>query len=83
MIAALRVLIAIAVLTFTGAAEARHARHAAALDVCRIYGFAPHTRDYALCRMNVRRYWTTGPCADPAFSAWHRDYCHINLPPYI
>lgn len=83
MIAALRVLIAILMLTLAGAAQARHARHAAALDFCRIYGFVPHTRDYGLCRMNVRHYWTTGPCADPAFGAWHHDYCHINLPPYI
>src|SRR5271167_5120052 len=47
-----------------------------AIDKCRIYGFPPHTRDYALCRMNVRRFWTTGPCADPYFAAIHREYCH-------
>ena len=32
-----------------------------AIDKCRIYGFPPHSRDYALCRMNVRRFWTTRP----------------------
>ena len=25
-----------------------------AIDKCRIYGFPPHSRAYALCRMNVR-----------------------------
>jgi hypothetical protein len=54
-----------------------------AIDKCRIYGFPPHTRDYALCRMNVRRFWTTGPCADPYFAAIHREYCHLNPPPFI
>jgi hypothetical protein len=54
-----------------------------AIDKCRIYGFPPHSRDYALCRMNVRRFWTTGPCADPYFAAIHREYCHLNPPPFI
>ncbi len=36
-----------------------------AIDKCRIYGFPPHSRDYALCRMNVRRFWTTGPALTP------------------
>jgi len=54
-----------------------------AIDKCRIYGFRPHTRDYALCRMNVRRFWTTGPCANPYFAAIHREYCHLNPPPFI
>jgi hypothetical protein len=54
-----------------------------AIDKCRIYGFPPHSRDYALCRMNVRRFWTTGPCADPYFAAIRREYCHLNPPPFI
>jgi len=50
---------------------------------CQIYGYVPHTRDYALCRTNVRRYWTTGPCGDAGFAATHREYCHLNLPPFL
>ena len=52
-------------------------------DQCRIYGYVPHSRDYALCRMNVRRYWTTGRCADTSYAAAHREYCHLNPPPFI
>ncbi len=53
------------------------------IDKCRIYGFPPHSRAYSECRMNVRRFWTTGPCADPYFAAIHREYCHLNPPPFI
>ena len=53
------------------------------IDKCRIYGFPPHSRDYAVCRMNLRHFWTTGPCADPAFAAFNREYCHLNPPPFI
>jgi hypothetical protein len=55
----------------------------ATFDQCRIYGYAPHTRDYALCRMNLRRYWTTGPCGDMSYALTHREYCHLNSPPFI
>ncbi|HML07718.1 MAG TPA: hypothetical protein VK430_06265 [Xanthobacteraceae bacterium] len=55
----------------------------AAADQCLIYGFVPHSSAYAQCRMNVRRYWTTGPCADAGFAAIHREYCHLNPPPFI
>jgi hypothetical protein len=52
-------------------------------DQCRIYGYAPHTRDYALCRMNLRRYWTTGRCGNWGYAVMHREYCHLNPPPFI
>ena len=48
-----------------------------------IYGYAPHKRDYALCRMNVRRYWTTGRCGDWGYALAHREFCHLYLPPFI
>jgi hypothetical protein len=48
----------------------------AAGDTCALYGYAPHTRDYAVCRANLRYYWNTGPCADPRFVAVHRWHCH-------
>jgi hypothetical protein len=59
------------------------AREFLAIDKCLIYGFPLHSRDYAVCRMNLRRFWTTGPCADPAFAAIYREYCHLNPPPFI
>ena len=49
---------------------------AAASDTCALYGYARHTRDYAVCRANLRYYWNTGPCADPRFVAVHRWHCH-------
>lgn len=55
----------------------------AAIDQCRLYGFARGTWDYAACRMDVRRYWTTGPCSSSSFAALHRGYCHLNPPPFI
>lgn len=58
-------------------------RQTAAIDQCRVYGFAPHTAAYATCQANVRHYWTTGPCADAAFVAIHREYCHLNPPPFL
>jgi hypothetical protein len=50
---------------------------------CRLYGFLPHTHAYALCRMEVRRYWTTPPCGDAFFAFAHREYCHLNPPPFF
>ena len=58
-------------------------RTAAAIDQCQLYGFARGTWDYAACRIDVRHYWTTGPCGSPSFAALHRGYCHLNLPPFI
>ncbi len=49
---------------------------AAASDTCQLYGYVPHTRDYAMCRANLRHYWNTGPCADAQFVAAHRWHCH-------
>lgn len=59
------------------------ATQVAAIDQCRLYGFTPGSRDYAECRMDVRRYWTTGPCGSARFAAMHRGYCHLNPPPFI
>jgi hypothetical protein len=50
-------------------------------DICWHYGFAPHTRAFSACLMNVRHYWSTGPCAEPEFAAVHLRYCH-ELPPF-
>jgi hypothetical protein len=49
----------------------------AGAEVCRYYGFPPHTRAFAACLMNVRHYWSTGPCADPSFAAVHVRYCNV------
>jgi len=49
---------------------------AATDDTCQLYGYAPHTRDYAVCRMNLRHYWNAGPCADSRFVAAHPRHCH-------
>ena len=54
-----------------------------AFDQCRLYGYAPHTRAYALCRLDVRRYWTTAPCGNVDFALAHREYCHLNPPPFL
>ena len=62
---------------------AHPAARSAAMDQCRLYGFTPGTRDYAECRVDVRRYWTTGPCGSSSFAALHRGYCHLNPPPFI
>jgi hypothetical protein len=60
----------------SGAGAAR----AAAIDTCRSYGFARGTRDYGECRMNVRHFWTTGPCGNTSFALAHRGYCHLYPP---
>lgn len=67
-----------------GAADlaVHRARHAAT-DQCLLYGFTPGSRDYAECRVDVRRYWTTGPCGSSSFAMLHRGYCHLNPPPFI
>jgi hypothetical protein len=76
-------LIAGTVLIAHGANTAPVATQAAAMDQCRLYGFTPGSRDYAECRMDVRRYWTTGPCGSARFAAIHRGYCRLNPPPFI
>jgi len=65
------------------AAQDASAAQFATFDQCRIYGYVPRTRDYAACRANLRRYWTTGPCRDRGYAMTHREYCHLNLPPFI
>jgi hypothetical protein len=76
----LRLLLILAGITIAGGANAAQW---ATFDQCRIYGYTPHTRDYALCGMNVRRYWTTGPCGDSGYASAHREYCHLYPPPFI
>jgi hypothetical protein len=76
----LRLLALVAALAGPGPASARHL---AALDQCRLYGYFPHTAAYAQCRLNVRRYWTTGPCGYADFALTHREYCHLNPPPFL
>jgi len=61
-------------------ADCASAAQLAANDTCSRYGFAPATHDDAACRMNVRHYWTTGPCGDNRFARTHRRYCHLNPP---
>ncbi len=81
----LRLVLIVAAMAFVDHAGAGSAQslQGAAIDRCRIYGFAPHSRDYAQCRMNVRRFWTTGPCGSGDFASMHREYCHLNPPPFI
>ncbi len=79
----LRLLIASAVMIANGASAAQVAKQAVAIDQCRLYGFTTGSRDYAECRVDVRRYWTTGPCDSRRFAAIHRGYCHLNPPPFI
>ena len=76
----LRLLLILASAMVAGGASAAQREK---FDQCRIYGYVPHSRDYALCRMNVRRYWTTGPCSDISYATAHREYCHLNPPPFI
>ena len=45
--------------------------------VCQYYGFPRHTRAFSACILNVRHYWSTGPCADPNFVAVHVRYCNV------
>jgi len=49
----------------------------AAPDTCQLYGYVPHTRAYSECRLNLRRYWSTGACADGVFASVHRRTCHL------
>jgi len=71
------------IVTALASQQAAAAGQHMAYDQCRLYGYAPHTYAYAQCRQNVRRYWTTGPCADPDFAWAHREYCHLNPPPFL
>jgi hypothetical protein len=50
-------------------------------NICSFYGFPQHTRAFSACLTNVRRYWSTGPCAHSEFAAVHVRYCH-ELPPF-
>jgi hypothetical protein len=79
----LRILLMLAGTIGAGSAGSAGAATSATFDQCRIYGYAPHTRDYALCRMNVRRYWTTGRCGDWGYALAHREFCHLYPPPFI
>ncbi len=59
------------------AADGAGATQIAATDTCSLYGYPRGTHDYAVCRMNVRHYWSTGPCSDSRFASVHRRYCHL------
>ena len=77
----LLLLLVAAALTAAAAATA-NAKHLvgkkfAANDLCQAYGYAAGTHAYWECRLNVRRYWTTGPCGDSGFASVHRRYCNI------
>jgi len=78
-----RLLLLLLLLGATTLSAGAGAAQLAAFDQCRLYGYVPHTLAYAQCRMDVRQYWTTGPCGDPGFAWSHREYCHLNLPPFI
>ncbi len=68
--------------TICAAGSTRAADYGAA-DICRLYGYAPHSADYRLCHSNARHYWSTGPCARADHALAHRDYCHLDLPPFF
>jgi hypothetical protein len=72
----LRLLLIATAGTVAGSAGAQPA----VVDACRLYGFAPHTADYRECRLNLRHYWSTGPCRDGRFAWTHRGYCHLYPP---
>jgi hypothetical protein len=63
-------------ITFTNSAGAAAGRYADA-TICRAYGFPPHTRAFSACLMNVRHYWSSGPCADWNFAMVHKRYCNL------
>ena len=50
----------------TLSADHAYARQFLVIDKCLIYGFPPHSRAYAECRMNLRRFWTTGLAPAPS-----------------
>jgi len=52
-------------------------------DICRLYGYAPHSADYRLCRANARHYWSTGECRRRDYALAHGDYCHLIPPPFF
>jgi hypothetical protein len=62
--------------TCTNSAGAAAGRYTDA-RICRSYGFAPHTRAFSACLLNVRHYWSAGPCADWNFATVHKRYCNI------
>jgi hypothetical protein len=61
----------------------RHVRHAVTFDRCALYGYAPGSKAYGQCRLDLRRFFTTGFCGDSRFAALHREYCHLNPPPFL
>jgi hypothetical protein len=64
------------------AGTARAADYGAS-DICRLYGYAPRSADYRQCRNNARHYWSTGPCTRSDYALAHRDYCHLDQPPFF
>jgi hypothetical protein len=74
--ALLLLLVAVAISIADGAGATR----LVTLDRCLVYGFAPGSRDYALCRRNLWRLWSSGPCSDGVFAFAHPGYCHLYPP---
>jgi hypothetical protein len=73
---ALLVLAAINI-TCANSASATAAGRYTDATICRFYGFPPHTRAFSACLLNVRHYWSAGPCADWNFAVVHKRYCNI------
>jgi hypothetical protein len=82
-ILALAVLLAAGTAADSAAIEKRHATVDPAATRCNLYGYAPGSREQALCRVNVRFYRIAGPCGSSAFAALHRGYCHLDPPPFL
>ncbi len=74
--------IALAAGTVCAAAPVRAADYGAT-DICRLYGYAPRSADYRQCRSNARHYWSAGPCTRSDYALAHRDYCHLDQPPFF
>lgn len=73
---AVPVLLLLAAAAFAGPRNAVPGWHAGA-KVCQYYGFPPHSRAFSACVLNVRHFWSTGPCSDPGFAAVHVRYCSV------
>jgi hypothetical protein len=74
---AMPMLLLMAATAFAGPHYGAAARWRNDAKICEYYGFPPHTRAFSACILNVRHYWSTGPCADPGFAAVHVRYCNV------
>lgn len=76
VVSAVLILLAATTLTGTAGAAAAGSRHVDA-EICRSYGFPPHKWAFSACLMNVRHYFSAGPCADWNFASVHKRYCNV------